>query len=106
MEELPSFIQKDIRDDIRDIYDKLNHLKELLTKNENCHCCILELIRCRTCNDIICPNCDEKKCQICKKFICKNCLNYKIKETDPNVNTLSWFACNSCKNIELYNGRN
>jgi hypothetical protein len=68
MEELPSFIQKDIRDDIRDIYNKINHLKELLRKKDNCHCCILELIRCRTCNDIICPNCDEKNVKYVKNL--------------------------------------
>ena len=96
MDELPSFIQKDI-------YDKINHIKELLTKNIFCKCSILELIKCKNCKHIICPNCDEQTCQICKKFICLNCLNYKKQNTGVN---LSWFACNNCKHIELYNNLN
>ena len=51
---------------ILEIYNKINHLKELLTKNDNCHCCILELMKCQNCKHIICPNCDEKNVKYVK----------------------------------------
>jgi hypothetical protein len=100
MDELPSFIQKDIRTDIQDIYNKLNHLKELLQNNENCHCCILELKKCENCKHIICPNCDERQCDVCKKINCKKCLIYKTFYPDSNI--LAWYTCNDCKDIKLY----
>ena len=51
-------------------------------------------MKCQNCKHIICPNCDEKKCQVCK-----NCLNYKIKGKHDK---LFWYACDNCKDIELY----
>ena len=53
MDEQPRFIGFDISADIQDIYNKLNHLKELLTNNNNCHCCILGLTKCQKCQHII-----------------------------------------------------
>jgi hypothetical protein len=100
--------EEDIRTNITDIYNKINYLKKLVTNNDNCDCCILELIKCQNCKNIICSKCDEQKCDVCKKSNCSKCLNHKTINTYPNCSNIGWYTCNSCQNnpynnIKLYN---
>lgn len=99
-------MNENINANIVDIYNKLDHLKKLIKNNNNCDCCIFELINCQNCKHIICSKCDEQKCDVCKKINCLKCLDYKTIITDPNCSNISWYVCNDCKDIKLYNINN
>ena len=89
------------KQDLYDIYDKLAHIKTLLTSS-TCKCDVLKLSKCSNCDKIICDECDLVKCEICFKkgnfkcwMCCNSCAIYKKKD-----NGIYWYSCIDCKDID------